>query len=522
MSRNYLRLILIILALAIGLVLANGCATHIRAAETNDIPAQAKTLNDAAYALMQQGNDEAALPKCQEAVRLAPNYAEAQKNLALAFYDLGRAEEALAPGREAVSLNPRFDKAHFVLGKILFGLGQYQDSIRELKEAVRLNGNYDKAYYKLGAVYNRLNDMEAAVQALQQAVRIKPEEQSYQFALNLAHLQAQHFVKPNSQMPAPEVDPTRDNYALGKYAAQIRDYLYHEEFDSLDRIADVARTTKARFPGGDWKLEIFYRGVSRPEDDPKATNTDWQYHIGKIKKWIEQKPASITARVGLAEAYVEYGWRARGSGYASTVTEEGSKLFQERLAMAETVLTDARKLGVMCPQWYSVMQTIALGQGWGTDRYNKLFEEATKFEPLYYTYYEFKAIFLLPRWYGQSGDWERFADSTAQRVGGKEGSIIYYLIAMDMANIYKEEIFGDKLISETKVSWPQIKQGFADLAQVYGTSIHGTNQICSIAVLSVDKPFSRQLFARIGDNWDPWIWRIRENFETLKAWANDK
>ena len=63
------------------------------------------------------------------------------------------------------------------------------------------------------------------------------------------------------------------------------------------------------------------------------------------------------------------------------------------------------------------------------DRYNKLFEEAIAFEPLYPHFYINKAIYLLPRCHGQEGDWEGFAEETSQSAGGKEGSMLYsYLV----------------------------------------------------------------------------------------------
>lgn len=314
-----------------------------------------------------------------------------------------------------------------------------------------------------------------------------------------------------------QADAGSDILAYKKYAAQIRDYLNKEKFTQLDAIADAVRLDKSRFSGGAWKLHKLYLGLKEPANSREAPDAEWELHIEKLKRWVARKPDSITARVGLADAYTEYAWQARGRGFANTVTENGWQQFEERLATAEKILTAAKRLRAKCPHWYAVWQTVALGQGWELSRYNKLFEEAIAFEPAYHYFYSNKAQFLLPRWHGDEGDWERFADETAERIGGKQGSIIYYVIATDLFYYYRDRTF----FTETKISWEKIKKGFADLDETYGTSMHGLNELCRIAGQAGDRPFTQALLSRIGDNWDPETWKTRQYFEHYKAWAYD-
>jgi hypothetical protein len=37
-----------------------------------------------------------------------------------------------------------------------------------------------------------------------------------------------------------------------------------QDFDGLENMADSARSSKSRFPGGVWKLYEFYQAVSKP------------------------------------------------------------------------------------------------------------------------------------------------------------------------------------------------------------------------------------------------------------------
>ncbi len=70
----------------------------------------------------------------------------------------------------------------------------------------------------------------------------------------------------------------------------------------------------------------------------------WQVHDRIHQEWIAQFPASITARVAYADFLREYAWHARGTDLADKVTEEGWRLFGERLESARKMLAEAREL----------------------------------------------------------------------------------------------------------------------------------------------------------------------------------
>lgn len=523
-ARNFVVVAYLWLLMTLGLVTSScGGATLLGAtAADKSVSPQAKALNDAAYELIKQRKAKEALPKAQEAARLAPAFAEAQKNLALALCELHRYDEALAPAREAVRLQPNFDKAHNVYGKILYGLGQYQDSIGAYKEAIRLNTHYGKAYFNLGVAYDKLNEMGAAVEAVKHAIRLEPQEAYYHATLARMLKYTEQAKNPAARFTPPEVDPKIDPHANYAYGAQVRDYLYHEQFELLDRFADAARGSKERLGGGAWKLQLFYQGLRFPDDLTESSEGAWKYHLAKLEKWIAHNPTSITARVGLASAYLDYGWQARGAGYADTISRDGGRLFAARLARAAAILAEARSLKVECPHANAVMLHVAIGQNWDMNSFNQLFAGATKLEPLYYTYYELKAMYLMPRWNGRPGDWERFADATALAIGGTEGSIIYYKIASYIARIQVQDVKGGRFFRESIISWQRIKSGFSEMVKKYGISMQVANQICLLAITSDDKEFSRQMFAEIGEHWDDNLWSSKPVFEHQKRWANNQ
>ena len=252
-----------------------------------------------------------------------------------------------------------------------------------------------------------------------------------------------------------------------------------KNYDALDQAAREDRATKARIKGGGWKLAIFYSALDQPTLKDQATDEDWTFHINGLKAWESARPESAAARIALAEAYMSYGDKARGAGYADTVSNTGWQLFGERNAMAASALAEAAKLKEKCPYWYESMQQLALSQGWDKAQARQLLDQAVAFEPSYYHYYREYTNYLLPKWYGSPGEAEAFADEASINVGGQEGKFVYFEIAsLIMCQCDSDESDMQHL------SWPKVKEGYAALGELYGYSNLKMNRFAHMAVES--------------------------------------
>jgi hypothetical protein len=285
-----------------------------------------------------------------------------------------------------------------------------------------------------------------------------------------------------------------------------------DDFAALERMADELRASKARFPEGLWKLSIFYLGLKAGRY--AKSDADWQRWFARLDAWEKAFPNSITLPPTRAHALVSYAWRARGSGFADTVTEEGGKLFGERLAQARAVLEKAATLPSLCPEWYDVMLTVALGQGWERTEYEDLFAAAVAAEPEYYDFYFGKAYYLLPRWYGEPGDWERFAEDAARSYAAKGGMEIYARIAWAKSGYY------ENLFRETRIEWPKMKQGFLDMEKRWPGSEWNLNNFCKFAAEAGDRETVAELLQRIGDKPMMNAWGTVGRFEKAKHLAD--
>jgi uncharacterized protein DUF4034 len=300
-----------------------------------------------------------------------------------------------------------------------------------------------------------------------------------------------------------------DSQPASVFQTTVRNLFNEAKFAQLEEIADAARSQKSRFPGGAWKLHSFYAVVQGP-GSLTATDAVWNAHMQRLQSWIDFKPDSSTPRVALAQSYLRFAWKARGSGPGSKVTADAWKHFRERVQKAEEILEQAKSVSSNDPHWYQAMQTVALAQGWDQKRAEQLLVEANAVEPGYYYLYNSHANYLLPKWYGKAGDSEAFAQSIADRVGGPEGDSIYFQLALSL-NCCKAKAEAPAL------SWDRVKQGFASLEQLYGVTNFERNALAFMAVRQGDREFAQQLFARIGDNWNLRVWGSKDKFESSRS-----
>ena|SRR5271156_1047125 len=317
--------------------------------------------------------------------------------------------------------------------------------------------------------------------------------------------------------PSPEVQssPTElqaeteaGDTSVRTFRVHIHELFNQGEYSELEAISSRLQSQRLRFRGGAWQLRVFYSMISYPPS-LTATDAEWQAQIAKLEQWAKSYPNSAVPRVAMADAYLRFAWKARGNGFANTVTPEGWTLFKERVQSARQVLEDAAKLSVNCPEWYRAMQTVALAQGWPRQQVDALAESALKNEPGYFYFATAQANYLLPKWYGKPGETEQYAEQVADKTGGEEGNIEYFFIASAMNCCRKTQA--------PALSWSRVRQGFGALDQQYGTTNHERNTMAWLALRAGDKDTAQQLFARIGNDWDESVWKTKVRFDASRT-----
>lgn len=296
-----------------------------------------------------------------------------------------------------------------------------------------------------------------------------------------------------------------------KFRHDTQQLFSNRQYAELETLAQELRASKARERGGSWKIYQFYWAMECADDEPEAV---WLRHQVIHAEWVKKFPRSITPRVAQARFFIKYAWHARGSGYAKTVTEEGWRLFRERLDTARTMLEKSKSMTPRCPMWWLSRLTVAMGQGETPEHYEMMFQKAKALEPQFFGYDTARAQFLLPRWHGEPGDWEAAAEKEIER-SGEYGLEIYARVVNAQRSFY------NNVFKETKASWSKTMQGFEQMRKNYPNSKEVINHYGRVAWLAGDREQTKKLIEEIGDDQIPDIWGKKgDEFARAKAWAS--
>lgn len=238
----------------------------------------------------------------------------------------------------------------------------------------------------------------------------------------------------------------------------------------------------------------------------------WKLHERIHQDWLDAHPDSITAHVSFIDFLTQYAWHARGSDYADTVTEEGWKWFKERLDLALETIQKAKGLEEKDAVLHNTELRVALGQGWSKESYEAVLEEAHRQEPQFWGYEVARAYSLLPRWHGEPGEWEAYAEKASAREGGL-GKEIYARIVLHLDRYY------DNIFEESRADWQTTKEGLEILLGKHPESLELPNAAVLLAAKAQDRDFAARLFDTIGDRYYKRVWRDPERFVKVRNWA---
>ncbi len=317
----------------------------------------------------------------------------------------------------------------------------------------------------------------------------------------------------NAPSPKPKTDALLSKEFEG-YRHEVAQRLSKDDFQWIDSEARSLRVRKERLPGGYFKLRALYKALEEPPSGDADSNGQWEDHIERLQRWVKKDGRSLTAMVGLGHAWRNYAWKARGGGYSHTISNEANEIFDQRLAKASQVLEEASSLDERCPEWYLVALWVGIGESWERNAFERIFQAGVELEPTYYYLYQAKATYLLPRWYGEEGESERFARESADKVGGHQGDIIFFSVYSQLLPLH-----GLTFMNTHQQDRPRLLDGFRSIDTLYGASPRRLNEACFFAFGSNEHQLVADLFNRIGEAYDPEVWRTKGNFDMFRKAA---
>ena len=173
------------LAVPLFVVLATACTTGGRMASTPVATADATRALAQGRALIARGEMVAATVALREAVRLAPELAEARASLGLALYAIGDLDAALDELRSLLRVRPDFDEARLTLAAVLVARQEWPAARAELERALASQPDVVQANYTLGVVRYAQGDLTGAIDAYRRVLAREPRAHDARYNLAL-------------------------------------------------------------------------------------------------------------------------------------------------------------------------------------------------------------------------------------------------------------------------------------------------------------------------------------------------
>jgi hypothetical protein len=211
-------------------------------------------------------------------------------------------------------------------------------------------------------------------------------------------------------------------------------------------------------------------------------------------KWREQFPDSKLRPAFESEAWRASAWNHRGTGYASTVSPEAMKLFEQDHAKALAALKAGGEKGKESPLWYQSAMSIAGVTGQPAQVMDSLFEEGTRRFPLDLRIYETRLNFALPQWGGSFEKVDKVVRDAVMRTQSVEGTTLYATLYYRVRRGYPETNF----FGGTKASWKVMRHAFEDGMALDG-DVDWLNVYATFACMAEDHITLKRLLARLGD-----------------------
>jgi hypothetical protein len=306
-------------------------------------------------------------------------------------------------------------------------------------------------------------------------------------------------------IPAVELGKYRDPTIEGAqdYQDEAAKFLEQKNYDALEERAREALANKEQFSNGRWKLSIFYESFG-PADH--TSESAWLARLQQLNGWILARPNSGPAHIALAEFYTDYAWRARGAGWARTVTQQGGELFRLRLNLASQVLERGRNFAARDPGYWNAYQTIAMGLSWPRFRQDEILRNGLSVAPYYVPLYTSYAYTITPRWGGQPGQIKILADRAVQVPGGP-GEEAYAWIAFQMDQISEDPA---RLVG---LDWPKVESACLKLLEKYPNEPSIISRFAMLAVRYGDSTLARKLFEDLDDRVDMRVWESVDEYK---------
>jgi len=222
-----------------------------------------------------------------------------------------------------------------------------------------------------------------------------------------------------------------------------------------------------------------------------------------MARWRRLYPDSVLPGVIEAAALTDWGWAARGHGYATSISPQQMQLFAYRNYMAEGLLEDTRGRGEHEPLWYAQFVTVKLDINDTRGEIESLFDEGMEKFPHFLPLYRAELRVLMPRWGGSYQKVDELINATASKEDPSAGDKIYARLYWSYATLEGDDV---DIFTESMVSWPRVAGGFDLLLKEYPGSDYLLNGYAYMACRAKDAAKYHELRAKLNSHYSSTAW----------------
>ncbi len=260
-----------------------------------------------------------ALESYHTALRIEPDYPEAQYNLGITYADMGNAVSAMTSFSQLLAANPDYQDVLFRIGLIHSSKGDYSKAEEAFKSQYRLTPDHRDNRLELGRVYLLTENHQEAEEILLSIVSQYPD---YSPALSLLadlYMEQEDFARANQLLLMSEIDlsDTTISERLWSDVVDIASEAERREYQQIsdeDRSGFFRRFWLKRDPDpttspGNEVLEEHYNRLRYAREHFRSPTTPGQYDDrGRI--YIRHGPPDeeVGFSTGGLETYPNYTW----------------------------------------------------------------------------------------------------------------------------------------------------------------------------------------------------------------------
>lgn len=416
---------------------------------------------------------DAAMEKIRAAYRIFPDSTRLHRIRGWLASQAGQNEEARAAYQQAIAASPRHSETWYYLGLTQNNLRDYEGAVASFEKAMKLGYKNPEVWFAAAGAYQEKGDQQTALQYMQKYQSLKPHGPNE--AAVKAYLQ---------ERGVNIVEDPEDLVA----------FLIRADYEGLEKKLSTLLQEKQK---DDYGKSLIAKAYHQLCVDPSKEQGFDQF-LSRFEMWVSSRPESHFAHACYGKALIRHAWNARGRGWASTVTEQGAKSFQERLKKAKEELEKAYSLNPSDPIPPASLITVAMGLGLDQQEVDKQFQRGISVSPEEYELYRAKMLCLAPKWCGSEAEMLGFARETAKNA--PKGAITPKILADAHWELYKEANNDTRYFRQPGV-WPELKEVYLRISSDPKT-IYWINEFAMAAFYAGDYETASQQINRLGDQWE--------------------